>query len=70
MKAFEKFAVEQVKQVIESSKNNVADVDKILKQAEEALSSLKASSRSLVGWFKNPLSSQTAKLMAGAGFSH
>ena len=47
MKAFEKIGVEHVKQVIESSKNNVADVDKILKQADAALSSLKASSESL-----------------------
>ena len=47
MKAFEKIGVEQVKQVIESSKENVADVDAILKKADAALSSLKASTKSL-----------------------
>ena len=47
MKAFEKIGVEQVKGVIESSKKNVADVDAILKKADAALSSLKASTKSL-----------------------
>ena len=47
MKAFEKQGVEQVKQIIESSKNNVADVDVILKKADAALKILTASSDSL-----------------------
>jgi hypothetical protein len=46
-KAYEKIAVEQVKQTIESSKKNVADVDAILKKADAALTSLKASTESL-----------------------
>ena len=47
MKAFEKIGVEQVKQAIESSKKNVADVDAIIKKADAALNSLKASTESL-----------------------
>lgn len=47
MKAFEKSAVEQVGQIIKSSMNTVADVDELIKKADAALNSLKASSESL-----------------------